>query len=71
MKKNYKYGKYRKSENATTPFDGKIKQLRKETLILISLNEAKDFVKECFKQRIKVGVGSVYNGGVIIFKDEK
>lgn len=59
----------KKSESK--PFEGKIKQLNKESLILISLNDAKAFVKECFKQRIKVGVGSVYNGGVIIYKDEK
>lgn len=60
-----------KKQSETKPFEGKIKQLQKETLILISLNDAKAFVQECFKQRIKVGVGSVYNGGVIIYKDEK
>ena len=67
---NKKNQKARK-EHVTRPFSGKIKQLEKETVILINLEQAKPFVQECFKQRIKVGVGSVYNGGVIIYKDDK
>lgn len=69
MKKNNKYQKNQKVRKSN-PFEGKIKQLKKETLILVNLDEAKPFVQECFRQRIKVGVGDVYNGGVIIYKDE-
>lgn len=62
--KNFK----NKNQSKTMPFEGLIKQLKKETLVLVNLQQAKPFVKACFDQKIKVGVGSVYNGGVIIYK---
>ena len=71
MKKKYFARKGNKAQKPTTPFEGKIKQLKKETLILVNLDEAKPFVQECFKQHIKVDVASkAYNGGVFVYLDK-
>ena len=65
--------KYNNKKNAqvkeTKPFEGLIKQLNKETLVLVNIYKAKDFVRACFDQGIKVDVGSTFNGGVVIYKD--
>ena len=53
----------------TKPFEGLIKQLQKETLLLVNIYKAKDFVKACFDKGIKVDVGSTYKDGVVIYKD--
>lgn len=51
------------------PFDAQIRQLNRESLILVNLVNVKSFANECFRRGIKVGVGDVYNDGVIIYKD--
>ena len=53
----------------TKPFEGLIKQLQKETLVLVNIYKAKDFVKACFDKGIKVDVGSTFKDGVVIYKD--
>lgn len=63
--KNFK----NKNQNKTMPFEGLIKQLDRETLVLVNIYKAKDFVKACFDQGIKVDVGSTYKDGVVIYKD--
>lgn len=50
------------------PFDGKIRQLKKEHLILVNLVESREFARECFRRGIEIGVGSEYNGGVILYE---
>ena len=57
-----------KAQKPTRPFDGLIKQLNKEQLVLVNLDKAKDFVQECGKRGIICGVGSKYNGGLVIYK---
>lgn len=70
MAKNrtFKGQKAQKPAKATRPFEGKIQQLYREHVILVSLTEAKPFVQECYNRGCPVGVGSVYNGGVIIYE---
>ena len=52
------------------PFDAQIRQLKRESLILVSLVKARPFVQECFNRGIKVGVGDTLNDdSVIIYKD--
>lgn len=51
------------------PFDAQIKQLRRESIILVTLVKAKDFCHECFNRGIKVGVGDTLDDSVIIYKD--
>ena len=72
MKQKYSNKNNRKNAQVkeTKPFEGLIKQLQRETLVLVNLQQAKPFVKACFDQKIKVGVGSVYNGGVVIYEDK-
>ena len=53
----------------TRPFDGLIRQLNRETLVLVNLDKAKAFVRACFDRGIKVDVGDTYRNGVIIYKD--
>lgn len=53
----------------TKPFEGLIKQLERETLVLVNIYKAKDFAKACFDRGIKVDVGSTYKDGVVIYKD--
>jgi len=67
MKQQYK-GRKTRVEKPTRPFDGLIKQLNKEQLVLVNLDKAKDFVQECGKRGIVCGVGSKYNGGLVIYK---
>ena len=57
-----------KAQKPTRPFDGLIKQLNKEQLVLVNLNKAKDFVKECGNRGIICGVGSTYKDGIVIYK---
>lgn len=68
-----KYNNKNSKKNAlvkeTKPFEGLIKQLQKETLVLVNIYKAKDFVKACFDKGIKVDVGSTYKDGVVIYKD--
>ena len=66
IKKGNKNVKYQRESR---PFDAQIKQLKRESLILVSLVKAKPFAKECFDRGIKIGVGDVYNDSVIIYKD--
>lgn len=68
MKQQYKGRKTVKVEKPTRPFDGLIRQLNKEQLVLVNLNRAEDFVRECGKRGIVCGVGSKYNGGLVIYK---
>ena len=49
-------------------FEGLVNQLKKETLVLVNLTNARDFAQECFRRGIKVGVGDTYGDGVIIVK---
>jgi len=51
------------------PFDAQIKQLKRESLILVTIVKAKDFCHECFNRGIKVGVGDTLDDSVIIYKD--
>ena len=51
------------------PFDAQIRQLKRESLILVTLVKAKDFCHECFNRGIKVGVGDTLDDSVIIYKD--
>lgn len=54
----------------TRPFEGLVKQLKRESLVLVTLVKAKDFCHECFNRGIKVGVGDTLNDeSVIIYKD--
>ncbi len=68
-----KYSNKNNKKNAqvkeTKPFEGLIKQLNRETLVLVNIYKAKDFVKACFDEGIKVDVGSTYKDGVVIYKD--
>ena len=57
-----------KAEKPTRPFDGLIRRLNKESLVLVNLNNAKSFIQECGKRGIICGVGSKYNGGLVIYK---
>lgn len=71
MKQKYNNRNNRKNEaKETKPFEGLIKQLERETLVLVNIYKAKDFVKACFDQGIKVDVGSTYKDGVVIYKDK-
>ena len=65
MKQKYSNKKNRE----TKPFEGLIKQLERETLVLVNIYKAKDFVKACFDEGVKVDVGSTYKDGVVIYKD--
>ena len=58
----------KKAQKPTRPFEGKVQQLYQEHVILVNLTEAKEFVQECYNRGCPVGVGSVYNGGVIIYE---
>jgi len=70
MKQKYNNKNNRKNEvKETKPFEGLIKQLERETLVLVNIYKAKDFVKACFDKGIKVDVGSTYKDGVVIYKD--
>lgn len=54
----------------TRPFEGLVKQLKRESLVLVTFTDVKAFAKECFDRGIKVGVGDVYEDkGIIIYKD--
>ena len=68
MKQN-KNNKKSAQVKETKPFEGLIKQLERETLVLVNIYKAKDFVKVCFDQGIKVDVGGTYKDGVVIYKD--
>ena len=68
MKQQYKGRKTVKAEKPTRPFDGLIRQLNKESLVLVNLDNAKSFIQECGKRGIICGVGSKYNGGLVIYK---
>lgn len=71
MKQKYSNKNNRKNVQVkeTKPFEGLIKQLNRETLVLVNIYKAKDFVKACFDEGIKVDVGSTYKDGVVIYKD--
>lgn len=68
MKQN-KNNKKNAQVKETKPFEGLIKQLERETLVLVNIYKAKDFAKACFDRGIKVDVGSTYKDGVVIYKD--
>lgn len=72
MKQRYNSRNSKKNTQVrkTMPFEGLIKQLRKESLVLVNLEKARPFAEACFAQGIKIGVGSVYNGGVVIYEDK-
>lgn len=69
QKYNNKNSKKNVQVKETKPFEGLIKQLERETLVLVNIYKAKDFVKACFDKGIKVDVGSTYKDGVVIYKD--
>ena len=64
MKKNNKI----QSKNVNRPFDAEIKQMRKNTVILIAGIKVKPFTEECEKRGIELKVGPAYNGGIIFFE---
>ena len=72
MKKNYNSRKAngQKKNNVSRPFDGKIRQLKRETLILVNLTEAVPFIEECAKRKIRVKTGDTYNGGIIVYENK-
>ena len=57
-----------KAQKPTRPFEGLIKQLNKESLVLVNLDNAKSFIQECGKRHIICGVGSRYKDGIVIYK---
>ena len=57
-----------KAQKPTRPFEGLIKQLNKESLVLVNLNKAEDFIRECGNRKIVCGVGSRYKDGIVIYK---
>ena len=69
QKYNNKNNKKNVQVKETKPFEGLIKQLERETLVLVNIYKAKDFVKACFDEGIKVDVGGTYKEGVVIYKD--
>ena len=52
----------------TRPFDGLIRQLNHESLVLVNLNKLPAFVQECANRHIVVELGSNYGDGKIVFK---
>ena len=56
-----------KSQPKTRPFDGLIKQLQRETLVLVNLNKLPAFVQECSNRHIVVGLGSTYGESKVVF----
>lgn len=60
----------KKKERKARPFDAEIRQMRKNTVILVTGIKVKPFTEECLKRGIDLRVGSTYNGGTIFFEDE-
>lgn len=69
MRKKVSFRKNNKKRQVSRPFDAQIRQLNRESLILVTLVNAKEFCHECFKRGIKVGVGDTLDESVIIYKD--
>ena len=69
MKKKIGFRKNNRRQ-VSRPFDAQIRQLNRESLILVNLVNAKSFANECFRRGIKIGVGDTLNDeSVIIYKD--
>lgn len=64
MKKNNKT----QNKNINRPFDAEIKQMRKNTVILITGIKVKPFAEECVKRGIDLKVGSAYKDGIIFYE---
>ena len=58
----------KKKERKARPFDAEIRQMRKNTVILITGIKVKPFIEECAKRGIDLQVGSAYNGGIIFYE---
>lgn len=70
MRKKTGFRRNNNRRQVSRPFDAQIKQLNRESLILVTLVNAKEFCHECFNRGIKVGVGDTLNDeSVIIYKD--
>ena len=69
MRKKTGFRRNNKKRQASRPFDAQIRQLNRESLILVALVNAKEFCHECFNRGIKVGVGGTLDESVIIYKD--
>lgn len=50
------------------PFEGKVKQLRKEHLILINLAEFEGFRNALINEGIEYDLGAFYNDGIIVME---
>lgn len=64
MKKNNKT----QSKNINRPFDAEIKQMRKNTVILIAGIKVKPFKAECEKRGIDLKECAAYGGGTIFYE---
>ena len=63
MKKNKKTQAENKSR-----FGGLIRQMHQSKMVLVNLTQAVDFVDECGKRGILVGIGDHYKDGLVIYK---
>lgn len=61
-----KYNK--KDQKPTRPFEGMMKQLNKETLVLCNLNNFEGFKKALNDAGIEYDLGDFYRDGVIVLK---
>lgn len=57
-------------KKSSRSFEAQIKQLKRESLILVSFPKCKAFAQECFNRGIKVGVGDANDYGVILYKED-
>ena len=55
-------------KSMSRPFDAEIKQMKKEKVILIAGIKIQPFAEACAKRGIELGVGSAYNGGVVLYE---
>ena len=68
MKKQYKGRKTNKAEKPTRPFEGMMKQLNKETLVLCNLNKFAEFTGALKAEGIEYELGDFYGDNIIIVK---
>ena len=58
----------KKARKATRPFEGKIRQMQKEHLILINLSEFEGFRNALINEGIEYDLGAFYNDGIIVME---
>ena len=67
-----KYSNKNNKKNAqvkeTKPFEGLIKQLERETLVLCSLVQFEGFKKALGNANVEYDLGDFYNDGIIVIK---